>query len=178
MRSQPEDEFRVYVLRSRGDLVRAATFLAAGDRHLAEDLVQTTLTRLYLAWPRVRRSQHVDGYARRILTNALIDDRRSRARRPESVQAEVPEHAAVDAAEGPDFAPLYAALAELPAAIRSAVVFRHLYDLSVRETADALNCSEGNVRSQTARGLAKLRLALSAQAPPVPPTHPTSRSSS
>jgi RNA polymerase sigma-70 factor (sigma-E family) len=177
MRSDREDEFRAYVLRSRGDLVRSATFLTAGDRHCAEDLVQTTLTRLYLAWPRVRRSQNVDGYTRRILTNALIDDRRSRARRPESVYSEVPEQAAADAAEGPDFGPLYAALAELPAAIRSAVVFRHLYDLSVRETADALSCSEANVRSQTARGLARLRLAMSARAPH-PPANPTSRSCS
>ena len=45
--------------------------------------------------------------------------------------------------------------------MRAAVVFRHVYDLSVSDTAEALGCSEGNVKSQTARGLERLRAALS-----------------
>jgi RNA polymerase sigma factor (sigma-70 family) len=52
------------------------------------------------------------------------------------------------------------ALKELPPRMRAAVVFRYFYDLGVAETADALNCSEGTVKSQTARALDRLRAAL------------------
>ena len=57
------------------------------------------------------------------------------------------------------------ALRELPPRMRAAVVFRYFYDLGIAETADALNCSEGNVKSQTARGLDRLRAALHAAQP-------------
>lgn len=159
MRTAREDEFRAYVVRSRASLVRTATMLSAGDAHLAEDLVQTTLTRLFLAWPRIRRSDGPDAYARRTLVNALIDERRRPFWRRETTHAELPERAG--SPDEPDFEELQAALAELPPGMRAAVVFRHVYELSVAETADALGCSEGNVKSQTARGLERLRQTLS-----------------
>ena len=59
-----DDEFPEYVLARRAGLVRTATLLTAGDPHLAEDLVQTTLSRLYVAWPRFRQMRNPDGYAR------------------------------------------------------------------------------------------------------------------
>jgi RNA polymerase sigma-70 factor (sigma-E family) len=155
MKATREDEFRSYVVGARAGLVRTATWLAAGDSHLAEDLVQTTLTRLYVAWPRIRRADGPDGYARRTLVNALIDERRRPFWRRESSRAQVPDGAAapLDAEHGQ----LRAALAELPPGMRAVVVFRYVYDLSVADTADALKCSEGNVKSQTARGLERLR---------------------
>lgn len=161
MRTTREDEFRAYVVASRARLVRTATLLTAGDRHLAEDLVQTTLTRLYVAWPRIRSADGPDGYARRTLVNALIDERRRPFRRRESTHAEVPDRPLATPSDDPEFAALQTALADLPAGMRAAVVFRHVYDLSVAETADALGCSEGNVKSQTARGLERLRGLLS-----------------
>jgi RNA polymerase sigma-70 factor (sigma-E family) len=157
MRIGREDEFRLYVLRSRAALLRTATLLTAGDSHLAEDLVQTTLTKLYLAWPRIRLPDGPDGYARRILANALIDERRRPFRQRETSHADVPDHAP---SELPQFQALLAALAELPPGMRAAVVFRHVHDLSVADTAKALGCSEGNVKSQTARGLDQLRAAM------------------
>ena len=160
MRTTREDEFRAYVVASRASLVRTATLLSAGDSHLAEDLVQTTLTRLFLAWPRIRKIDGPDGYARRTLVNALIDERRRPFRRREASRADVPDTATA-ASTDPGFDELHAALAELPPGMRAAVVFRHVYDLSVAETADALGCSEGNVKSQTARGLDRLRASLS-----------------
>ncbi len=171
MRTTREEEFRAYVVDARARLVRTATLLTAGDRHLAEDLVQTTLTKLYLAWPRIRTADGPDGYARRTLVNALIDERRRPFRRRESTHAELPERAAATPSDDPEFAALQTALAALPAGMRAAVVFRHVYDLSVADTAAALDCSEGNVKSQTARGLDQLRAALS---PTTPTTSPRS----
>jgi RNA polymerase sigma-70 factor (sigma-E family) len=175
-RASREDEFRAYVVESRPRLVRTATLLTAGDRHLAEDLVQTTLTKLFLAWPRIRKADGCDAYARRTLVNALIDERRRPFWRHERVHAQVPDSISGDHQGLPEFDELQAALAELPPGMRVAVVFRHVYDLSVAETADALNCSEGNVKSQTARGLDRLRVALSRDdltaAPPVSPPGP------
>jgi RNA polymerase sigma-70 factor (sigma-E family) len=157
MQTSREEEFRTYVVRSRAALVRTATLLAAGDTHLAEDLVQTALTKLYVAWPRIRLPEGPDSYARRILVNALIDERRRPFRQRETPHADVPDHAS---SEPPHFLALLAALAGLPPGMRAAVVLRHVHDLSVVETARALDCSEGNVKSQTARGLDQLRATL------------------
>jgi RNA polymerase sigma-70 factor (sigma-E family) len=158
MRTSHEEEFRAYVVASRAALVHTATLLTAGDRHRAEDLVQTTLTRLYLAWPRIRPRDGLDAYARRALVNAMIDEQRRPFRRREHSHAEVPDHAETDSDR--DFTRLHAALRALPPGMRAAVVFRHVHGFSVADTADALDCSEGNVKSQTARGLERLRTAL------------------
>jgi RNA polymerase sigma-70 factor (sigma-E family) len=157
MRTSREEEFRTYVVSSRASLVRTATLLTAGDTHLAEDLVQTALTKLYVAWPGIRLPDGPHGYARRILVNALIDERRRPFRQRETVHADVPDHAP---SEPPHFQALLAALAVLPPGMRAAVVLRHVHELSVAETARALGCSEGNVKSQTARGLDQLRASL------------------
>jgi RNA polymerase sigma-70 factor (sigma-E family) len=155
-----EEQFRAYVRTSRAGLLRTATFLASGDRFAAEDLVQTALMRLYIAWPRVR-SETVDAYTRKALLNALIDDRRRAFRRHEHPRAQLPETTVEPAepAAGIETA-VFAALAALPPRMRAAVVLRHLCELSVAETADALNCSQGTVKSQTARALAQLRAVL------------------
>jgi RNA polymerase sigma-70 factor (sigma-E family) len=155
-----DDQFRSYVLTSRGHLLRTATFLTSGDRHAAEDLVQIALMRLYVAWPRVR-DETVDAYTRKAMLNALIDNRRRPAARFERIRSELPE---VPVADPVSFnateSAVFAALAALPPRMRAAVVLRHLLELSVTEAADALNCSEGTVKSQTARGLTQLREAL------------------
>jgi RNA polymerase sigma-70 factor (sigma-E family) len=172
MKARREDEFRAYVVESRPRLVRTATLLTAGDAHLAEDLVQTTLTNLFLAWPRIRKADGPDAYARRTLVNALIDERRRPFWRRERAHAEVPDPTSAGHQGGPEFDELEAALAELPPGMRAAVVFRHVYELSVAETANALNCSEGNVKSQTARGLDRLRVVLAPTGPTDPPAAP------
>lgn len=155
MRATREQEFEAFVVRRRSALLRTATAMT-GDAHLAEDLVQTTLVRLYLAWGRARRTR-VDAYARRTLVNCLVDETR-RPHRRERTTADLPEHAT------PDSAPtsssdhdLAAALAALPLGMRTAVVLRHVEGLDVTETAEAMGCSTGNVKSQTARGLERLR---------------------
>jgi RNA polymerase sigma-70 factor (sigma-E family) len=154
-----DEEFRSFVVARRGGLLRTATLLSAGDRHAAEDLVQTALMRVYVAWPRVRR-ETVDAYTRKALLNAMIDNRRRPFARFERSHAAVPEVAIEDEPSSDPESEVFAALAALPPRMRAAVVLRHLCQLSVTETAETLNCSEGTVKSQTARALAQLRDAL------------------
>jgi RNA polymerase sigma-70 factor (sigma-E family) len=159
--SPRDEEFSAFVVGRRVGMLRSACLLTAGDPHLAEDLVQTALARMYVAWPKVQRSDSPDAYARRILVNAYIDEvRRPRWRREQSV-AQPPDRADTRLPalwpEAVDGDTIRAALAELPRRMRAAVVLRHWLDLSVEETADLLHCSEGTVKSQTAKAITRLR---------------------
>jgi RNA polymerase sigma-70 factor (sigma-E family) len=172
MRPKARDaEFEDFVRRRRSHLLGTAVVLTAGDHHLAEDLVQGVLVRLYLAWGRATRRGGIDAYARRALVNAFIDHRRRPSVARETVTDTVPDRAAATApgtlGEEAVDAELLAALRALPERMRAAVVLRHVADLSVEDAADALGCSPGTVKSQTARGLAKLRELLP-QAEPIP----------
>ena len=154
---KPADaEFRAWATENRPKLLRTATLLAAGDPHLAEDVVQTTLTKVYLTWERFRRTENRSAYARRMLVNVFADEMRSTRRKAEDSRADLPEHP-VPARDDDAVALLYAALRELPVGMRSIIVLRYFHDLTVEETARALRCRQGTVKSQTARGLAKLR---------------------
>jgi RNA polymerase sigma-70 factor (sigma-E family) len=157
MRSARDEQFRAYVLARRSDLVRTATLLTAGDPHLAEDVVQATLTRLYVSWPLFQKAANRDGYARRALVNALMDEHRRPWRRAERTASAVPERATEDDPSTPRTEALHLALRDLPPRMRAAVVYRYFHDLSVADTADALSCSPGTVKSQTARALDRLR---------------------
>ena len=174
MRSDKDDEFRAYVLTHRAGLVRTATLLTAGDAHLAEDVVQATLTRLYVSWPLFVRAGNREGYARRALVNALMDEHRSPWRRRERTAESVPDLRAVEPDAGSARTEaLMSALRELPPRMRSAVVYRYFHDLSVADTADALGCSQGTVKSQTARALDRLRGVLDPPAPVLTTTSQT-----
>jgi RNA polymerase sigma-70 factor (sigma-E family) len=160
VKNERDEQFHQFVVSRRAALVRTATLLTAGDAHLAEDLVQSTLTKLYVAWPSFQRADNPDGYVRRTLVNALTDERRRWWRRSERPMAEVPDRAAAEHVNGDVSDGLRVALKELPPKMRAALVFRYFYDLDVADTADALGCSEGTVKSQTARSLDKLRAVL------------------
>jgi len=146
-------------LAARGRLVRFATMLCAGDGYRAEDAVQTALTRVYLAWPRIVDATR-DAYVRRAVVNAVIDDGRRSTRRAECVMAELPDRPNCREPEVDDSSEVLSALAALPPRMRAAVILRYVDGLSVAEAAYALRCSEGTVKSQSARALEKLRVAL------------------
>ncbi|NUT35704.1 MAG: SigE family RNA polymerase sigma factor [Hamadaea sp.] len=140
---------------ARAAALRRLGYGLCGDWHLAEDLVQQTFLQLYKHWRRIEPST-VDAYARRTLVNAYLSHRRARKR--ETVVADVPERPA-DPTPGVDV-DIRRALDALPPRQRALVVLRHLEDISVAEAADILGIAEGTVKSQTAHGLAKLRLSL------------------
>lgn len=168
-----DDEFRAWAQHNRALLVRTATLLTAGDAHTAEDVVQTALTKMYLAWPRLRGVQDRTAYARRVLVNAFTDEMRSTRRQREDLRPQLPDRAVAGAGTDEDSRLLYQALAELPERMRATVVLRYFHDLSVADTARALRCTPGTVKSQTARALDKLQVrlgpALVGDDPPTPP---------
>lgn len=148
------DEF----LRSSSPRLLRLAWLLTGGASSAEDLVQETLERVYVAWPRIEPGG-THNYARRILINLDTDSHRRRWR--ETTAAEVPEHGRPDRSDEVALADqLTAALALLPLRERQCVVLRHHADLSERGVAEALNISTGTVKSSTSRGLARLRTVL------------------
>jgi RNA polymerase sigma-70 factor (sigma-E family) len=161
-RSDDDERFHTFVARSTAPLTRLA-YLLCGDQHLADDLVQTCLIRLYQAWPKVRDKDAADPYARKVLLRCWLNERRRPWRRAESRDGIVPDQAAPDAdpvGTAHHKEVLRDALTRLPPRQRAAVVLRYWSQHSVTETAAILRCSEGNVKSQSARGLASLRAAL------------------
>jgi len=157
--AQRDTEFVEFVTAQRTALVRMARLLTAGDEPSAEDLVQTTLTRLYLHWPRVRRAGNPVGYARTSLTHAFVDEQRRAYKRREIPTDTLTEPATHD--EDRDLAhAVLAALRTLAPRQRAVVVLRHFLDLDVAETARILGCTTGTVKSQNAKALDRLRTAL------------------
>jgi RNA polymerase sigma-70 factor (sigma-E family) len=160
-----DESFHQFVTRATGSLTRLA-YLLSGDQHLADDLVQTCLIRLYQAWPKVRDKDAADPYARKVLLRCWLNERRRPWRRAESRDGVVPDQPAPEtdpAGAAHHKEVLRTALMRLPPRQRAAVVLRYWSQHSVTETAAILRCSEGNVKSQSARGLAALRAALDGQ---------------
>lgn len=163
---QRSAEFVTFARAHRSDLVRTAALLCAGDEAFAEDVVQSTLTKLYLSWSRVRRADSPLAYARRSLTHAFIDEARRAHRRRETTVAEPVTSLTVEPVArqaDPELREVVlAALSSLGPRQRAVVVLRHWHDLDVEETARILGCSPGTVKSQNARALAHLRTHLGA----------------
>jgi RNA polymerase sigma-70 factor (sigma-E family) len=150
-----EAGYRDYVA-ARMDVLRRTAFLLCRDWHLADDLVSVTIGKLYRHWRRVAQAQHLDAYVRQILVRSWLDEKRRPWRREEPTE-ELPETPVFARSDVVERANLLDLLAALPPKRRAAVVLRLYCDLSVEETAEILGCSEGTVKSQTARGLDTLR---------------------
>jgi RNA polymerase sigma-70 factor (sigma-E family) len=168
-----EVSFEDFVRVRSGSLLRTALLLAGQNRADAEDLLQVALERAYRHWPRVCASEEPERYVRRVLTNASVDRYRWRARRREvalSLTAVLPVADQMGVVEERDY--LVRALAVLPRRQRAVLVLRYFDDLSAVETAEMLGCSVGSVKSQAARGLARLRQLVDAPAPPAPARGP------
>jgi RNA polymerase sigma-70 factor (sigma-E family) len=150
--------FTDYVVARRPLMYRTAWVLC-GDHHQAEDLVQHVLTRLYVAWPKVARMDSVDGYVRAMLTNANVDRLR---RRREHLGLEGFDRSTRDI-DTDGSLDLRAAVAELAPGQRRVIVLRHLWGLSVEETAATLGVTPGTVKSQTADAVRRLRALLAPQ---------------
>ena len=158
-RGRPSDaEYTEFVHASWPRLFRTA-YLLVGDHGLAEDLVQTALARTYVAWPRIEDPSAATAYARTCVTNEALTWFRKRGWRNEVVAEQAAERASEH--QDPAVRPtVLAALKELAPRQRAVIVLRFYADASVAETAHALGCSTGTVKSQTSDALSKLRVLL------------------
>jgi RNA polymerase sigma-70 factor (sigma-E family) len=153
------DEEYVEYVSARLPALKRLAYQLCGDDHRADDLVQESVTKLYVRWSSARKADRLDSYVRAILIRTYIDD----TRRPWSrvrLFGALPEREAVTGSGTEDRAVLRAALATLPAGQRAVLVLRFLCDMSIEDAGEVLGCSSGTVKSQTAHGLAKLRQAL------------------
>lgn len=151
--------FDDFVLVGSSSLHRTA-YLLTHDHALAEDLVQTALTKTWFAWSRIDGDPRA--YARKVLVNTYAtwwrrkwNGERPTDELPEPTGSATTTDTADTAATGTD---LWTAIGRLPRRQRAVVVLRYFEDLTEAETARVLDCSVGNVKSQTSRALAKLRV--------------------
>lgn len=154
-----DQEFTAFV-ESVSTRLRRSAYLMCRDWHLAQDLTQHTLTRMYASWNRIRNGTNLEAYSRRVLMNAVFDQHRRRSR-SEIVLAELPDR--------PDRTPpgtpelrldLVDALARLTIEDRAVLVLRHAEDHSVETVATILGVSASVVKMRNARALSRLRTLL------------------
>src|SRR5262245_48110439 len=161
-RPRPRDglEFETWLVAREPALQRTAHLLT-GDVHSAQDLVQTTLAKLYLRWDRVRNADNIYAYARTALVNEFRTSWRRPLRRVEQVVEEVPDRPAADVPpyDGTREA-VWRFVCSLPPKQRAVVVLRFYEQLTEAEIADLMGISVGTVKSQSSRALAALRAAL------------------
>ena len=158
----PGPTFEAYVA-ARGDWLHHTAWLLTGDHARAEDLVQTALGKTWPRWSRIAVSGEgtYDAYVRKVMMNTYISWWHRMWTKeyptdavPEPDVARGTADAGDDAARRRDVA---AALAALPRGQRAVVVLRYFHDLTEAQTAEALGCSVGTVKSQASRALAALR---------------------
>jgi RNA polymerase sigma-70 factor (sigma-E family) len=147
-------EARVVRLRQRA-------YLLCRDWHLAQDLTQITLAKLYASWSRAVRADNLDAYTTKIMMRVFLDHRRLRSSH-EVVVADV-QHDPTYASAGPDLRlTLLDALGHLPGRDRAIVVLRYWEDHSVDTVAELLGITPGVVKTQSMRALSRLRRLLGA----------------
>lgn len=169
MDDEADGRFREWANARAGRLHRTA-FLLCGDWHAAEDLVQEAMARTALNWRRVEAAADPDAYVRKILVNECRSRWRRRSNRecPSDRLPDVRVDDGADARARRD--ELITALLALPPRQRATVVLRYFDGLTEAQTAQALGCSQGTVKSQTSRALTALRTHLTPRETPCEPT--------
>jgi RNA polymerase sigma-70 factor (sigma-E family) len=153
-----DEEFSDYATARQQAMYRQA-YLLCGNADAAQDLVQTTLLKLYRSWPKVVKADNLVAYGHKTMVRAYLDGQR-RWRRERDWHARPDGAAARNSADLR--VTLLAALAELPPRARAVIVLRYWEDLSIEQTAEALGCAAGTVKAQSSRALAVLRERLGA----------------
>jgi RNA polymerase sigma-70 factor (sigma-E family) len=162
--ARDEAEFTEFVATRSTALLRTA-YLLTGDRHLAEDLVQTALVRAYPLWGGLREPRAAESYVRTAMVRTLINWRQRHAWSRERVASSPPEIAVLPAGDEIDArVRLWPLVLTLPPRQRAVVVLRYYEDLTEPQTAAILGCSTGAVKSHNARALRTLRAHLESTA--------------
>lgn len=156
MRAEQEREYVGFV-RARAVTLRRMAYRLCGDWHAAEDLVQRTFVLLYRYWRQANAASSLDAYVRKMLVNVYLEDRRAWWSRRVTPSAEPRAEGDSTDAGAESRLDLMAALARISRGQRAVLVLRYWEGLDVAETAEALGCSPGTVKSQTSLGIAALR---------------------
>jgi RNA polymerase sigma-70 factor (sigma-E family) len=154
METEFEEEFADFVVRWSPALLRFA-FLLTCDRGDAEDLLQTALLKTWHRWNHLADRDAAYAYVRRVVVTTHISWRRRR-RVPEVLLHQIPEPP-TSTPGAIEIGGALRALGQLPPRMRAVVVLRCYEGVAEAEAAAALGCSVGSVKSQTSRGLARLR---------------------
>jgi RNA polymerase sigma-70 factor (sigma-E family) len=165
--AQRDADYTEYV-EYRLPALRRLALLLCQDRHRADDLVQQAVIQVYVHWARASAADNTDAYVNAILVREFLHERRSGWARRVSVTGQLPD-APILTADRDGLMDLQAAVAALPPGQRAALVLRYYCDLNIEQTAAALGCSTGTVKSQTAKAIAALRSRLDSD-PPVTTT--------
>jgi RNA polymerase sigma-70 factor (sigma-E family) len=148
--------FAEYAEAHAATLFRTA-YLMVGDHHLAQDLLQEALVKTLMAWPRLRDHDDLEAYTRRIIVTTSISWRRRRSFHERPVEV-LPERTGPDPTDSVvTHDAVIAALRTVPPRQRAAIVLRYYQDLTEAQTAEAMGCSVGTVKSQVSEGLRRLR---------------------
>ncbi|SEH00287.1 RNA polymerase sigma-70 factor, sigma-E family [Nonomuraea solani] len=155
MTDDDEAAFDEFIAARSTSLLRTAILVCGAARHDAEDLVQHALEKVYRNWARIRHD-NPEAYAKKVVVNAAI----SKARRHKVVREIMFARPPETEAGSPDLDlrdTLMGELRRLPPKMRAVLVLRYWEDQSESSTAALLGCSVGTVKSQAARGLARIR---------------------
>jgi RNA polymerase sigma-70 factor (sigma-E family) len=159
MRSDEEAAFVEY-LSARLPRLHRTAYLLCGDAHRADDVVQLTAMAMYKNWAMVREADNIDAYVHRMLVRQFLRTQRGLWSKV-LLTSRVPDRPVSDEVRIENREVILSALDRLPKGMRTVLVLRYFSDLSVEDTAIAMNISIGTVKSQTHRGLAHLREMLS-----------------
>lgn len=161
MRPGRSDAYQEFAAARARHLYRSACLLTGGDTHLAEDLVQETLGKVYVRWARISRADNPAAYAQTVLTRTYLAHQRRHSSRKEHSTDSLPDIAGPGTSDDAHLRlTLVEALGRLPAKDRAVVVLRYWEDRSVEQTAAAMNTSSAAVRTRCVRALARLRVLL------------------
>jgi RNA polymerase sigma-70 factor (sigma-E family) len=152
-RMADESDFDGFVVGRSPALLRSA-YLLVQDEGLAEDLLQTALTKAWFAWKRI---EEPEAYVRRIMVTTSASWWRRRWHRETPTDEPEPQAATARSDEPANAQDLWVAIGHLPPRQRAVVVLRYLEDRTETETASLMGCSVGTVKSQCAKALIKLR---------------------
>jgi len=155
-RAARDEEFAAFAAAATPRLRRSA-YLMCQDWHLAQDLTQLTLAKMYASWGRIWRTANLEAYSRRVLMNAVFDQRKRRSD-SEVVVADLPDRPGPQGESTADLhVTLMRAMAALPVRDQAIVVLRHWEDHSVETVAEILGVSVSVVKMRSMRALSRLR---------------------
>ncbi|WP_037601801.1 SigE family RNA polymerase sigma factor [Streptacidiphilus rugosus] len=156
MRRRDEEEFLAFAAARSGPLFRSACVLCSGDVHLAEDLVQETLGRMYATWRKISQIDNPAAYAQTVLVRTFLTHRRRRSSTERPTDT-LPDEREAEEQDTSLRLTLLDAMGRLAPQDRAVLLLRYWEDRSVEETAEILQIRPGAVRNRSMRALGRVR---------------------